>query len=60
MHDLLAAYWLSLLPLHAAEWLVTGTLQKVVLAVTGVASKEVLERWTFDIQTDKEVVAGAA
>lgn len=26
--------------------------------VTSVASKEVLERWTFDIQTDKAVVSG--
>ena len=42
----------------SAEWLGTGVLQKVVLVVTGVASKEVLERWTFDIQTDKEVVNG--
>ncbi|KAL4856705.1 Mitotic spindle assembly checkpoint protein [Chlorella vulgaris] len=45
---------------HHAEWLEGGALQKVVLVVTGVASKEVLERWTFDIQTDKGVVAGSA
>lgn len=45
-------------PAPTAEWLGTGTLQKVVLVITGVATKEVLERWTFDIQTDKEVVAG--
>lgn len=42
----------------SAEWLQGGALQKVVLVVTGVASKEVLERWTFDIRTDKGVVAG--
>jgi hypothetical protein len=41
-----------------AEWLEGGALQKVVLVITGVASKEVLERWSFDIQTDKAVVAG--
>ena len=41
-----------------ADWLVTGALQKMVLVVTSVATKEVLERWTFDIQTDKEVLAG--
>lgn len=41
-----------------AEWLEGGALQKVVLVVTGASSKEVLERWTFDIQTDKGVVAG--
>lgn len=41
-----------------AAWLEGGALQKVVLVITGVASREVLERWTFDIQTDKAVVAG--
>jgi hypothetical protein len=41
-----------------AEWLGTGALQKVVLVVTSSVSKEVLERWTFDIQTDKAAVAG--
>lgn len=45
-------------PAPGAEWLEGGALQKVVLVITGVASKEVLERWTFDIQTDKAVVAG--
>ena len=41
-----------------AEWLGTGALQKAVLVITGAATKEVLERWTFDIQTDKAVVGG--
>lgn len=46
-------------PAHRpAEWLEGGALQKAVLVVTSVASKEVLERWTFDIQTDKAVVSG--
>jgi len=31
-------------------WLEQGELEKLVLVVTSVASKEVLERWTFDIQ----------
>lgn len=43
---------------YLPEWLEGGALQKVVLVVTSVASKEVLERWTFDIQTDKAVVGG--
>ena len=30
----------------------------MVLVVTSVATKEVLERWTFDIQTDREVLDG--
>ena len=41
-----------------ADWLLTGALQKMVLVVTSVATKEVLERWTFDIQTDREVLDG--
>lgn len=46
------------MPFIHAEWLGSGTLQKVVLVITSVSSKEVLERWTFDIQTDKTIVAG--
>ena len=38
------------------DWLLTGSLQKMVLVISSVASKEVLERWTFDIQTDKTAV----
>ena len=30
-------------------------LQKIVLVVTGVDSGETLERWSFDIEADKEV-----
>ncbi|KAK9916679.1 hypothetical protein WJX75_005693 [Coccomyxa subellipsoidea] len=41
-----------------SDWLVTGALQKMVLVVTSVSTKEVLERWTFDIQTDKAVLSG--
>ncbi|CAL5227041.1 g9938 [Coccomyxa viridis] len=39
-----------------SDWLLTGSLQKMVLVISSVASKEVLERWTFDIQTDKAAV----
>ena len=39
-----------------ADWLLTGSLQKMVLVISSVASKEVLERWTFDIQTDKATI----
>ncbi|BDA41178.1 Mitotic spindle assembly checkpoint protein MAD2A [Coccomyxa sp. Obi] len=41
-----------------SDWLVTGALQKMVLVITSVSTKEVLERWTFDIQTDKAVLSG--
>lgn len=39
-----------------ADWLMTGVLQKMVLVVSSVANKEVLERWTFDIQTDRSAL----
>ena len=35
-----------------------GALQKLVLVITSTESKEILERWTFDLQTDKTVLAG--
>jgi hypothetical protein len=49
---------LNWIPWNAADWLMTGVLQKMVLVVSSVASKEVLERWTFDIQTDRDVLRG--
>ena len=42
---------------RAAEWLQGAALQKVVLVITAAASKEVVERWTFNIQTDKALVS---
>ena len=39
----------------AAAWLMAHMLQKIVLVVTGVDSGETLERWSFDIEADKEV-----
>eukprot|EP00891_Asterochloris_glomerata_P009275 jgi/Astpho2/9275/e_gw1.00139.40.1_t len=41
-----------------SDWLIQGVLQKMVLVITSVESKEVLERWTFDIQTDAQAMAG--
>jgi hypothetical protein len=38
-----------------AAWLMAHMLQKIVLVVTGVDSGETLERWSFDIEADKEV-----
>ncbi|KDD75461.1 hypothetical protein H632_c674p2 [Helicosporidium sp. ATCC 50920] len=38
-----------------SDWLATGTLQKVVLVVTAVGSRDVLERWAFDIETDADI-----
>ncbi len=41
-----------------AAWLEQGCLRQMVLVVTEADTKEVLERWTFDIDTNKEVLAG--
>ena len=41
-----------------AAWLLAGQLQKMVLVVSSAASKDVLERWTFDVLTDREAAAG--
>ncbi|KAL1508510.1 hypothetical protein AB1Y20_004611 [Prymnesium parvum] len=37
------------------EWLTHGTVQKLVLVVAGQDSGETLERWVFDVQTDKSI-----
>ena len=39
------------------DWLMAHMLQKIVLVVSGVDSGETLERWTFDIEADKEITA---
>ncbi|KAG1664623.1 hypothetical protein FOA52_011759 [Chlamydomonas sp. UWO 241] len=43
---------------QTAKWLEEGCLRQMVLVITDAHSKEVLERWTFDIDTNKEVLAG--
>lgn len=35
-----------------AAWLESGTLQRVVMVVTNAATQEVVERWTFSVETD--------
>lgn len=44
--------------LLCVDWLMSGALQKMVLVITSTKSNEVLERWTFDLQTDKAAIAG--
>lgn len=36
-----------------SEWLTKGEVQKLIVVITGVETKEVLERWVFNIDTDK-------
>ena len=38
-----------------AEWLETGAVQKLVLVITSQETGETLERWVFDLQTDKSI-----
>ncbi|KAB2045769.1 hypothetical protein ES319_D01G184700v1 [Gossypium barbadense] len=38
------------------EWLEAGKLQRVVMVIMSKATKEVLERWNFSIETDSDVV----
>ena len=37
----------------SAAWLMQSALQSLVIVITGVTSKEVLERWTFNIENDE-------
>lgn len=38
------------------EWLLRGDVQKLVIVVTGTETNETLERWAFNVETDREVV----
>ena len=38
-----------------AEWLAAGSVQKLVVVVTGQQTLETLERWVFDVHTDKSI-----
>mmetsp|Transcript_9097 Transcript_9097/g.16796 ORF Transcript_9097/g.16796 Transcript_9097/m.16796 type:complete len:218 (-) Transcript_9097:1960-2613(-) len=40
------------------EWLMNGTVQKLVLVVTGCETKQVLERWVFNVEADNATPAG--
>lgn len=35
------------------EWLLRGDVQKLVVVISDAGSKEVLERWVFDVITEK-------
>eukprot|EP01091_Cochliopodium_minus_P006778 TRINITY_DN1675_c0_g1_i1.p1 TRINITY_DN1675_c0_g1~~TRINITY_DN1675_c0_g1_i1.p1 ORF type:complete len:214 (-),score=48.68 TRINITY_DN1675_c0_g1_i1:27-668(-) len=36
------------------KWLMEGDIQQMVIVITGIESKQILERWVFNIETDKE------
>ena len=35
------------------KWLLEGDIQQLVIVITGIETKQVLERWVFNIETDK-------
>lgn len=37
------------------EWLIEKKLEKLVLVISSVRTRETLERWVFDIETDSEI-----
>eukprot|EP00960_Hanusia_phi_P072923 767903-Hanusia_phi.AAC.11 len=39
-----------------SEWLYAGNVQKLVLVITSLETQQVLERWNFDIETEKDAV----
>jgi len=43
-----------------SEWLTGGEVQQLVVVITSVNTKEVLERWVFEISTDKPNNGSAA
>lgn len=55
--DSLNKYLTSVLG-QTKAWLEEGCLRQMVLVITEADTKEVLERWTFDIETNKDVLGG--
>lgn len=53
------AEYLSNVMQQISDWMVSGSLQKLVLVVTSVETKETLERWTFDIEEQSAANAQA-
>jgi mitotic spindle assembly checkpoint protein MAD2 len=47
-------------PATSAEWLLTSTINRLVLAITSKETRETLERWQFDIVQEKEENGDAA
>lgn len=43
-----------------SSWMIEGKLQQIVVVITGEEDGCSLERWVFNIETDKDIVSGAA
>ncbi|KAG2452425.1 hypothetical protein HYH02_002668 [Chlamydomonas schloesseri] len=50
--------YLSTVLSQTKAWLESGKLRQLVLVITDANTSEVLERWTFDVETNQEVLAG--
>ena len=40
------------------EWLEKGAVKRLVVVIKEIETEEVLERWQFEIQCDKEAIKG--
>jgi hypothetical protein len=40
------------------DWLAKGEVQKLVIVINGANTCDVLERWVFTVETDKDSIAG--
>ena len=42
-----------------SQWLMDGAVQKLVVVISSMQTQEVLERWTFDIETDSDCLGAS-
>ncbi len=40
------------------QWLLDGSVQKLVLVISGTESKQALERWVFNVEADRALMGG--
>ncbi|EFJ10445.1 hypothetical protein SELMODRAFT_183832 [Selaginella moellendorffii] len=52
--------YISAVTSQIADWLQTGKVQRVVMVISSLATKEVLERWNFLIETDRDATETGA
>ncbi len=50
MYPVICILWLTCCVLSWVAWLNAGKISKLVLAIMNVETREILERWQFDIQ----------
>eukprot|EP01138_Halocafeteria_seosinensis_P002088 gb/GECG01002137.1/.p1 GENE.gb/GECG01002137.1/~~gb/GECG01002137.1/.p1 ORF type:complete len:210 (+),score=33.08 gb/GECG01002137.1/:1-630(+) len=50
--------YLSQVLTQISQWLMHGEIKKLVIVITGAESGEILERWVFNVDTDKSTAEG--